>query len=235
MIDQASNQLNLVVESFATFFNQLATFLPKLIGALLILIIGWMVAKAIQAVSVRLFRLIRLDQIAQKTGIDAFLNEGGFQGGTIHIMGKLFYWMIMFIVFLAAFNSLNLQVASDLFNEIVMYIPNVVVAILILVFGLYIGRLVAGIVVTYLKNIGIEQADNMGKIVQAAFVFLVISMVLRQLNIGGELVSYAFLILFGATCLALALAFGLGGKQWAANILEGFHSNNAKDKVHEGV
>ncbi len=210
---------NILLQSYNAFFTQLASFLPRIIGAGIILIFGWIIAKIIRASSIKILKLIRLNVITEKGGVDKFLNDGGVKKSSIEIIGTLFYWLIMLIVILAAFNSLGLSVASELFNQIILFIPNIIVAVLVVIFGLFVARFISQALVTYFTNVGIENTKIIGKIAQYAIVVFVISVSLTQLNVGEEIVANAFLIIFGAICLALALAFGLGGKVWAANII----------------
>tara|TARA_R110002124_G_scaffold255201_1_gene420889 strand:+ start:22330 stop:23004 length:675 start_codon:yes stop_codon:yes gene_type:complete len=211
-----------LVQSYETFFNELASFLPNLIGALLILIIGWIIAKLVKTAAVRLLKLIRLDVVTEKAKIDQFLKDGGSEKSAIDILGGITYWLIMLIVILAGLNTLGLGVASELFNQIILYIPNVIVAVLALIFGVFLAGFIAQVVTSYLSNVGIENAAVVGAIAKYAIIFFVVSLSLSlsQLNIGDELVSNAFLLLFGSVCLALGLAFGLGGKEWAAKMID---------------
>lgn len=218
---------NVLQESYQTFFDQLASFFPKLIGAILILILGWIIAKLIKAGSIRLLKLVRLDKVTEKAKIDQFLEEGGTEKSAIEIIGSLIYWLIMLVVILAGFNTLGLEVASELFNQIILYIPNVIVAVIVLIFGIYLASFIAQVVVTYLNNVGIENTEILGKLTQAAIILFVASLALSQLNIGQELVTNAFLLLFGAVCLALALAFGLGGREWASRMIDKLDSGSS--------
>ncbi|HCI72147.1 MAG TPA: hypothetical protein DHV30_16745, partial [Balneola sp.] len=119
-----------LMQSYETFFNELASFLPNIIGALLILIIGWIIAKLVKTAAVRLLKLIRLDVVTEKAKIDQFLKDGGSDKSAIDILGGIIYWLIMLIVILAGLNTLGLGVASELVNQIILYIPNVIVAVL---------------------------------------------------------------------------------------------------------
>jgi hypothetical protein len=213
------------VQSYNTFIQQMAAFLPSLIGALLILIIGWIIAKIFRALTVKLLKLIRFNVVTEKARVDKFLADGGVKRSTIEIIGSLFYWLIMLIVILTAFNSLGLSAASALFNQVFLFIPNIIVAVLVLILGLFLANFVAQALVTYLKNIEIENAEAIGKLTNYAVIVFVISISLTQLNIGKELISNAFLIIFGALCLAMALAFGIGGKEWAAGVINKYFKN----------
>lgn len=207
-------------ESLQTFLNQLAGYLPQILGALLILIVGWIVAKVIRRIVIKALKVIRFDVLTEKSGVDKFLAEGGIRLKASGVLGALVYWMLILIIFLAAANSLGLQVASELLNQVVLYIPNVIVATIILIVGSFLAKFIQGVLLVYLKNVGVAGAKNMSAIAQYAILTFVISISLGQLGIGRELIASAFQIAFGAFCLALALAFGLGARGWAANVLK---------------
>jgi hypothetical protein len=213
-------QLNLTLETLRTFWLGFIAFIPQLISALVILIVGWIIARILRKVAIKLLKLVRVDIVAEKAGIEDFLIRGGVKYTTVTIVANLVYWFIMFAVILAALNSIGLQAAAELFNRIIFYIPNVIVAILVLMFGALFAKFVYGVSLTYLSNIGISGADVVSHIAQWAILIFVASVALEQLSIGGQVLVSAFQIAFGAICLALALAFGLGGREWAAHVLE---------------
>lgn len=213
-------QLRAFLDSLETFWRNLSVFLPQIVGSFVLLILGWLVAKLLRKVALKFLKFVRLDVAAEKSGVDDFLVKGGVPYTTTTIVANLIYWFILFTVMLALLNSLGLQSAADLFNRIILYIPNVIVAVLVLMFGALFARFIKGVTFTYLSNIGITGADVMSTIAQWAILVFVFSVALEQLDIGGQILVSAFQIAFGALCLALALAFGLGGKEWAAHILE---------------
>jgi hypothetical protein len=101
-----------------------------------------------------------------------------------------------------------------------MIVPRVMVALVILAFGAYFARFVAGAVMAYCRNVGIQDGDLLGRLAQYAILAFVMLILLEQMQIGGDIVRYSFLILLSGVVLALALAFGLGGRAWAAQLLE---------------
>ncbi len=214
------DQMQVILDSLREFWMQLSSFLPQLIGALVILIVGWLIAKIVRNVAERFLKMIKIDTAAEKAGIEDFLKQGGVQFSTVGLIANIFYWFIMFTVILAVLNSLNLRVAAELFNKIILYLPNVFVAVIVLVFGTMFARFIRGAIATYLKNVGMEGVELMSSIAMYAVIVFVSTLALEQLAIGGEILVSAFQIAFGALCLGLALAFGLGGRDWAARILE---------------
>lgn len=213
-------QVNLFLESLRSFWLELSSFLPQLVGAIVLFIVGWLLAKVVQRIVRRGLQLIRFDVLAEKSGIEGFLLQGGVRFTTVTLVSNIVYWFILLTVILAALNTLGLQAAADLFNQIILYIPNVLVAIIVLIFGALFAKFVRSATFTYLSNVGIDGAEVISTVAQYAILVFTVSIALEQLAIGGEILVSAFQIAFGALCLALAIAFGLGGKEWAGRILE---------------
>ncbi len=213
------DQFNLFIESSQQFLNEIASALPRIIGALLILIIGWIIAKLLKRAFVKLLTIIKFDYLLDKSGINKFLKDGGSKLGAIDVLGTLFYWIIMLMVIMATLNSLNLTAASVLFNEIMLYIPNIIIGIVVLIIGIYLARMVSQILLTSLKGMQDKTAHILSQVTFVVIIILTVFVTLGQLNIASEIVTSAFQIVFGAICLALALAFGLGGREKAAEIL----------------
>ncbi len=208
------------LESMKLFLQQVVVVLPGLMVAVALLIVGWLTARFIRKLLIRLMKLFRLDILAERTGIEDFLLQGGVKYTAVTLVASVVYWLILFTVILAALTSLGLQTATDLVQRIVLFIPNVVVATLVLMFGGLFAKFVRGLMYTYLNNIGVTGADIISNIGQIAILLFVVFVALEQLSIGGQILISGFQIAFGALCLALALAFGLGGKEWAAHLLE---------------
>jgi hypothetical protein len=208
------------LESLKLFWYQLGEVLPRLIAGLLLLTLGWLVAKVIRKSLVRLLKLVRLDVAAEKVGVEDFLLKGNVQYTAVSILANLGYWFILFAVMLAVMNTFGMAAAAELFNKIIFFIPNVIIAVLVLIFGALFAKFVRGVSFTYLSNIGVTGAEFVSNLAQWAMLVFVASVALEQLSIGGQILVSAFQIAFGALCLALALAFGLGGREWAAHVLE---------------
>ena len=213
-------QLDVFITSLTTFWNQLAGFVPQLLAALLLLFVGWLLANVVRTGVIKLLDVLRFDSIAEKTGIEAFLKQGNLDLSLSRLLAKLAYWIIIFIVVVTVANSLGLHVVADLFNKIVLYIPNIIVAILVLVFGILVARFINRMVFAYLNNIGVQGALTISTLSEYAVIIFVIFVALEQLEIGTTLLTAAFQIGFGAIGLAFALAFGLGGREWAANVIK---------------
>ena len=202
------------------FATKIMVFLPELIGAIIIFVVGLIIAKLVKMAVVKLLRLIRFDVAGEKTGIKEFLNKGNILKTPSEIMGSLVYWFIMILVLIASLDALGLPIVSDILNDIFLYIPKVVAAVVVLILGLLFGNLLSAVVRTAASNAGLANAKGLGNTALYAIVFFSGAIALVQLGIGEEVVSAAFIITFGAAALALALAFGLGGRDVAADYLK---------------
>ena len=209
-----------VTGAWNAFATKITAFLPELIGAIIIFVVGWIIARLVKVGVEKLLRLVRFDTATEKTGVNKFLKKGEIVKAPSEIVGTLVYWFIMILVLIASLDALGLPIVSDMLNSIFLYIPNVVAAIIVLVLGFLMGSLLAAVVRTAASNAGLKNAEGLGKISLYAIVVFAASIALIQLGIGEEIVASAFGLVFGAAALALALAFGLGGRDVAADYLK---------------
>jgi hypothetical protein len=213
---------SLVVDPLLSLVNQLMSFLPTLVGALLLLLVGWLIAKAVETLIVRLLKAIHLDKIAEQIQLSNVLSKGGIKQKLSELVGVIVYWLVMLAVVMVVFNALQLTVAAELFQTIVTFLPNVIAAVFILIVGMFAAAFLAVTVRTAASNAGILQAHLIAQLVQAVVVIFAIVASLEQLQIPffGEV----FLIILGGISLGCALAFGLGCKdlagRWAADFIE---------------
>ena len=224
-------QLDIFVASLTSFWTQLAAFIPQLLAALVLLFLGWLFANLLRTGLVKLLDVLKFDELALKTGIEAFLKQGNIHISLSRLLANLVYWLLILVVIVTVANSLGLHAVAELFNRVVLYLPNIIVAILVLVFGILIARFINRLVFAYLNNIGVEGALTISTFSEYAVIVFVVFMALEQLQIGTQLLTAAFQIAFGAVGLALAIAFGLGGRDWAAGIIKKISD---KDKVRPG-
>ena len=204
-------------EAFAT---KITVFLPGLIGAIIIFVLGLLLARLVKFAVEKLLRLVRLDRAGEKTGLIEFLRKGNIFKTPSEIVGSLSYWFIMILVIIATLDALGLPIVSDILNNVFLYMPNVVAAVIVLVLGMLFGNLLSAVIRTAASNAGLSAADGLGKTAFVAIIFFSSAIALVQLGIGAEVVSAAFVILFGAGALAAAIAFGLGGKELATEYLK---------------
>ena len=213
-------EFNFYLEPLRGILYQIGAFLPRLLVAVLVVIGGWLVAKFARFAVTRALRAINFHVLTERAGLDGFLRQGGVTGDTTTIFGWLVYWLVILAALLIAFNGLGLTYITDLLGRVVWFVPKVFVALLVIAFGSYFARFVGDTVTTYCRNIKLQDAALFGKLAQYAIMVFVILTALDHISVGGDIIRQSFLILLAGLVFALALAFGLGGREWAARMLE---------------
>lgn len=228
------DRLRLPLEAFFAHFGELA---PRLVVAGVIVLGGWLVAKAIRFTVVKALRAINFHVVTQRSGLDAFLQQGGGRSDTTDVLGLLAYWLAILAALMLACDSLGLTQITGLVGRAALFVPRLMLAVLILAGGAYFAGVIDAAVSRRGKNAGLDEAAVLGRAARYAVLVFVVLLALDQLDIGAELIRYSFLIILGGMVLALALAFGLGGRRWAAALLErwrtaggGKHSGGADRK-----
>ena len=214
------NQLEVMLEPLRVFLAQVADFLPRLALALVVLIAGWLVAKMVRFAIDKGLRKVNFHVVTDRAGIDGFLRDGGIHMDATDILALLVYWIVILTALLIGFNLLGLTYITDLLQRVLLFVPKVLVALLILAFGAYFARFVGGAVTAYFRNVHLQDAELMGNLARYAILAFVVLIALDQMNIGGDIVRQTFLIVLAGVVFALALAFGLGGREWAGEFLE---------------
>jgi flagellar biosynthesis protein FliQ len=212
--------LDMMLEPLRVFLRQAAEFLPRLAVALVVFIVGWILAKVARFAIVKGLRAVNFHVVTQRAGLDGFLKDGGIRADTTEIIALIVYWLVILGALVVGFNSLGLVYVTDLLGRVILFVPKVLVALLVLAFGAYFARFIANAVTAYCKNVHMQDAELLGRLAQYAILTFVILIALDQVNIGGDIVRQSFLIILAGVVFALALAFGLGGKEWAAELLE---------------
>ena len=209
-----------MLEPVRVFLAEVGAALPRLLIALVVLLAGWLVAKLVRFAVERALRAMSFPVLTERSGMDDFLRNGGIRSDTTALIGLLAYWLVILAALVIGFNSLGLATITDLIGRVFLFVPKVMVAILILAFGSYFARFVENAVAAYGRNIGLQDAELLGRIARYAILVFVILIALDQVGIGGDIVRQSFLIVLAGAVFAVALAFGLGGKDWAAELLE---------------
>lgn len=200
--------------------TRVGNFIPTLVGVLVILIGGWLIAKFIQKLVVQVLKALKLDAASEKTRITALLAKGDVKHDLSELIGILLYWLMMLIVFMAAVNALGLTITADLLNRVIAYIPNVIAAVFILVLGIFFATLLASIVHTAASNAGITQAKFISQLVQIVIIVFASVIVLEQLGVAASVVKFTLQAIIAAIALGSAIAFGLGCKDMAAKSMQ---------------
>ena len=213
-------RVEVMLAPLRAFLYQAAAFLPRIGLALLILIAGVVLAKIARFAVERGLRAINLHIVTRRSGLDSLLQEQGTETDTVSLFGVLLYWLVILAALITATNALGLQQVTELLQRALIFVLRLGLALLILAFGSYFARFVGQTISSYCEHHGISDGVALGRFAQYAILAFVIVVAVDELDVAGTLLRTAFLIVLGGVVLAVALAFGLGGKDWAAARLE---------------
>lgn len=200
-------------------FFKLSDILSKLFGLLIVIVIGWLIAKVIKSLIIKLLKTARVDAAAESTGIDSFLSKGGIRQTLSEVVAGLFYWLCLLVTAAVAVDFLELDVIGELLNKVILYIPNIILSIFILLLGIFMSTFLGRMVQTAAANAGLIRAKMLAKIVEIIVVVSAIAIALEQLNIGADIVTLIVKSIIIGIAAAVAIAFGLGCKDMAAKSL----------------
>jgi small-conductance mechanosensitive channel len=202
---------------FQPLQNALSTFLsylPQLVGAIIILIIGYIVAKVLQAVVGRVLQGIGFDGWMERGGIKQFFDRAQTSYTPATVLGRLVFWFVFIIALTMAADALGIPQVSAVLQQLIAYIPSIIAAILILILASLLANFVSGVVR------GATGSGLLASVAQYAIIVYAVFAAITELGIAVELTAPTFLILLGAVALAVAIAFGIGGREVAQDILQ---------------
>jgi len=214
-----SNWQVVLLEPAKTVLSQISQFLVNVLLVVIILIIGWIIAKIIKTLVTKLLRAIKLDQLSDRIDLDSVLAKGGISYSLSELISVICYWLALLITFVVAINAIGLTVAADLLNRIVLYVPNIIAAVFILILGMFVATLLSNIVKTAANNAGVSQAKVLGKAVEVVVIIFTIATALEQLGIAAKVIELTITLVLASLGLGVALAFGLGCRDLAARFI----------------
>ena len=204
--------------------RQIMEFLPRLAAALGILMVGFVIAKMVErGTDVGLHR-IGFDRWMREGGVTEALERAGTTLDPSSVLAKLVFWMVMLLVIILGANALGITAISVLFCELLGYIPSVIAAVIVLTLGILLGEFIKDLI---LASAGaLPGAVTMARAGKGAIVLLSVFMALDQLDIAQDIVLVFFIAVVGAAALAAGIAFGLGGRDVAAEITRDWYTRN---------
>ncbi|MCC2633366.1 MAG: small-conductance mechanosensitive ion channel-like protein [Ramlibacter sp.] len=218
--------------SLAAAMALLFSAIPKILGFALILIAGWFIASLIERGLAALLRTIRFNQLAEKAGLADFIDKMGMNTDAAGMIGLVVKWFVRLIALVVAFDALGLPAVSDVLRQLLLWLPNVVVALVVLVIGGLAARALSNVVRGAAGEAGLSNANFLAKVAAVVVWAFAVVVAVNQLGIATELVNTLFMAIVGALALALGLAFGLGGRDTAGEIVQKWYAK-AQEKSGE--
>ncbi|MBU0702875.1 MAG: mechanosensitive ion channel [Chloroflexi bacterium] len=223
-MDFVNQILQAIAAAFGDVVGRFLTTLPALFAALIIIILGWIVAALVARGLTRLLRTVRFNELAQRAGIEQFLERAQIKLDPSGALAALVKWFIILLFLVAAANTLGWPQVSQFLNQILAYLPNVAVAVIILIVGLALAGFIRDMVRGTVASAGAAErsADVIAGATYWLFAIITALTALNQLGIAITLSETLYVALFGSIAAILALAFGLGGRALAGDLVAGW-------------
>lgn len=218
-----TNWAEALMTSLASGLVVLFAAIPKIIGFVLILIIGFLIASAIAGAVAAVLRMVKFNDLAARSGFSGFVEKMGIKRDASGFLADLVKWFVRLIVLVSAFDALGLPAVSGVLEQLLLWLPNLVVALVILVIAGLAATALAGLVRGATAEAGLGSPELLATIARVAVWGFAIIVAVDQIGIATTLVNTLFMGLVGALALALGLAFGLGGRETAAQIVSDWY------------
>jgi hypothetical protein len=207
--------------SFQDIWIGVANFIPSLIAAIVLFLVGWLIAVILGRLVAQIIKAIKLDTALKGAGFDKVLDKAGFNLNSGAFIGALVKWFFIVVSLVAALEIIGLEAVTGYLSEVVLgYLPKVIVAALILLVSVVIAQAVQKIVVSAAKAAGLTSAHVLGEIAKWAIWIFAFMFALSQLQILNSFIQPLFIGIIAAISLGLGLSFGLGGRDAAARYIE---------------
>jgi hypothetical protein len=212
--------------------SQMAYLLPAILGAGLIFVTGYFVARQIERWVDRTLAKLDFNRVAEAGGLREAVDRTGAHLDPVHAVGKLLFWLVMLIVILLASAALGLESINEMFGIMIGFIPTLISAIVIVILGMVMGEFVRGLILASAGSV--EGVPTLANVAKAAVVLVAVFMALQQLGVADEIVISGFTLILGAAALAFGLAFGLGNTKLAGEVTREWMESRKSAQRPEG-
>jgi hypothetical protein len=212
-----------IITSMAAALILFLSAIPKVLGFLVILLIGWLIASALAGLVAKLLRTVNFNQLAERSGFAGFVRNMGMHTDASGVVALATKWFVRLIVLTVAFDALGLPAVSRVLQDLLLFIPNVIVALVVLVIGGLLANALAGIVRGATSQGGLGSPDLLANIARMGVWGFAIVVAVNQIGVATTLINTLFMGFVGALALATGLAFGLGGRDTASEIVRGWY------------
>jgi hypothetical protein len=213
-----------LLEALAALGNLIASAIPRIAVGILLIIVGWALAKGIEVALRTMLIRLRFDSLMKRAGVTKALRRTGLRQEVSLLVPKLAYFLIVFLVAKVACDVIGLIAVSNAIGALFSYLPNVLAALVLLILGTTAGQFTGQMVTRAAESSGFDSAPALGKLVSALIIFLVAMMAIGQLKIDTGMVRIVTSFILGAAALGFGLAFGLGTREVIRNIVTGFYT-----------
>src|SRR3954465_11013326 len=205
--------------SLAGALNTLLSAIPRIIGFAVVLIVGWIISSLLARGVEALLHAVKFNDLARRSGFGDFVQKMGVRDDSSGVIASIVKWFVRLITLVVAFDTLGLPAVSNVLNQLLLWLPNLVVALVVLVIGGLAANALSRLVRGATAEAGFSNPETMESVTKVAVWGFAIVVAITQLGIATTLINSIIIGLIGAMALAFGLAFGLGGRDRAAEIL----------------
>lgn len=225
-MEKINNWTEVSLESLKTLGQKLAESATGIVGALVVIILGWIIARLVAFFVKKTLRLAKFDKLTEKLNADDMLGKANIKISSSEIVGKFVYWLLMLVFFVVASDTLGWTVVSESISDLIAYLPRLFSGVVIFVIGLYIANFVKRALKGIFESLGVKS----GHIVSSFTFYLILVIItltaLTQAGVDTTILTSNVTIIIGGIVLAFAVSFGIGSKDVLTNILSSFYSKN---------
>jgi len=214
---------NVLLDTFTQAYNQVIFIAPKVLATVVVLVVGYVVARLVEKAVAKLSEKIGLQTAAERSGLAQSMQHMGIARGVPAVLGTIVFWLLLCAFLMAAFNILGLEQLSAAMNKLVDYIPRILVATVLVIVGLLVASFLRGVVATSADRVGLSYAEHLANGCYWVLALLTFIAAFNQLGIEFALLNNLILIAFAGLALGTGLALGLGGRDVMAGILAGYY------------
>ena len=212
-----------MVTSATAAFALFWAAIPRVLGFIVILIVGWLISGLLASAVAAVLRTVRFNELAERSGLTGFVRNMGLRTDASGLLANIVKWFVRLIVLVVAFDALGLPAVSEVLQQFLLWIPNLVVALVILVIAGLAANALSNVVRGATAQAQLGNPETFASITTAAIWAFAIVIAVNQVGVASTLVNTLFMGTVGALALALGLAFGLGGRDTAARVVEGWY------------
>jgi hypothetical protein len=217
-----------ITDSLNRFLGKVIVFLPNLLAMITILVVGFFIAWIFKKLLFRFLKAIQFDRVSRQWGLADVLSKGGVTYSPANLLSRFFYWVIVLVTLILGINALEVAATQNLITQFFNYLPHLFAAVIILVIGYLIAIFLGQATLIAAVNAQMESAKPLSRLVRWFLIIFSLTMALYQLGIAEKVITAAFSVIFGGIVLALAIAFGWGGRELAKDFLERLYKRKEK-------
>ena len=212
-----------VINSLINTLTAIINFIPRLVNGLIILLLGYIISALVRWILRLVFRSIRLDQLAERAGINNAMSSLGVRASLSDMLAQIAFFFLLLSFATSAISLVGLTALADLLQSVLHFIPRAISAAILVVFGSMLARFLCNAIITVADNVNITYGKALGKIIEYAIVAFVVVLAISTLGVDTTILTTSFTIIIAAAGLAIALTFASGSRESARNVIAGFY------------